>query len=434
MGCARRRAPHGSNFALLIIAFAASIWAGPGFGTFRKKNLELQTRQPAIVRLANTAVAFKGSVTSQQYRDVEAPLLATLETELISNERTLVKKDNPAEAAWILNLKVTGYALPPPQVRSGMSGKTPVTYNHWNGSLNVAYEVLDHNGRVHDANNVSYRYDKEYEASQTSPNKSKFTIPLPGRKSGVNEVIPHSQEDVKQILVKEVVHQIAEKLGNTTKTVEVQVAGGDEHLNRAAEFMDKRLYSRALEELEKTPEFAKPEEEAYRQYDLGLAYEAMSYEAKTSADQRANIFKATEYYDKALELHPKEKYFVETVARTKDAIARYKALDSMHQEDQKRQKDPVAKTADATPAPSSAARVKTIGVGDVIEMYSAGVTSDQIIDIIRNSRVEFDYRDKDTVVAIAKAKLPIDIQNELRKKVGAPPLAAAGQQRSTSKK
>jgi hypothetical protein len=45
--------------------------------------------------------------------------------------------------------------------------------------------------------------------------------------------------------------------------------------------MDKRLGSRALDELEKMPPYPKPEEVEYRQYDIGLVYEAMSYDAKT---------------------------------------------------------------------------------------------------------------------------------------------------------
>ena len=49
-------------------------------------------------------------------------------------------------------------------------------------------------------------------------------------------------------------------------------------------------------------EFPKPDKEAYRQYDLGLAYEAMSYDAVSFNDQRENLFKAEEYYDKALEM------------------------------------------------------------------------------------------------------------------------------------
>jgi hypothetical protein len=39
--------------------------------------------------------------------------------------------------------------------------------------------------------------------------------------------------------------------------------------------------------------------------------------------------------------------------------------------------------------------------------------------------VQFDALDKDTAIAIAKARLPLTLQNELRKKVGAALLGPA---------
>jgi hypothetical protein len=332
----------------------------------------------------------------------------------VSNERTLVKKNTRKEADWTLNLKVTGYSVANPQQRSETNGKSVNSYTRWNGSLNVAYQVLDRAGHVHDANNISYVYDKEFNNAGSGGILSK--IPSIGKKPATPQVIPHAPEDVKQIIIKEVVQQIAANLGNTTRALQVEVAVGDEHLSRAAEFLDKQLWSRAVDELEKTPAYAKPEEEAYRQYDLGLAYEAMTYDSKNASEQKENIFKAAEYYDKSLELNTKEKYFVESVARTKDSIARFKALDLQ----QASQKAPVPVTSSKEPAPKDAATAPTIKVGDVIEMFSSGVPEDQIVDIIRNSPVVFNPRDKDTVLAIAKAKLPVTLQNEMRKKAGAP--------------
>ena len=54
-------------------------------------------------------------------------------------------------------------------------------------------------------------------------------------------------------------------------------------------------------------------------------------------------------------------------------------------------------------------------------MYKAGVGEDQLKDFIRNSPFQFNPYDKETLLAVAKAKLPISIQNEMRKKIGAPP-------------
>ena len=417
--------------------------ASPGFGTIRKKGVELKVRQPAAVRLANTSIAFTGSSSNHEYTPVQESLLATLSTELLKNEKTLMRATTPAEAQWVLQAEVTGYQVSPPGHRSEVAGNQTLRYVQWNGSLNVAYQVLDKTGHVHDAGNVSKNYNKEFVEGSSGGNPiwGSLTKPSLGRSHKQSkETVPSTTEDVKQILIADVVSQIASNLGNTTRAIVVQVATGDTNLDRAAEFMQQDLWSRALEQLENTPKFDKPDAEAYRQYDLGLAYEAMSYSAKDPKEARANIFKAGEYYDKALEGNPKEKYFVETVARTRDAAARYEALDRMEKADLEAKKtvrhgdDKSAVGARSSGETGSSPVGKTVGkneskkakpttAADVIEMYTGGVPEDQIIDIIRNSSVDFDPRDKDTVLAMAKAKLPITIQNELRKKVGAPPLA-----------
>src|SRR6185295_4881578 len=103
--------------------------AGPGFGLV-KKRIELQTRQPAVVRLANTSIAFTGA-PAPMYPTVMESLLATLETELISNERTLVKKKTAAEADWGLGLRITGFTIAPPQVRTDRVGKATMQYTRW---------------------------------------------------------------------------------------------------------------------------------------------------------------------------------------------------------------------------------------------------------------------------------------------------------------
>ncbi|MBV9265912.1 MAG: hypothetical protein JO061_07075 [Acidobacteriaceae bacterium] len=312
-----------------------------------------------------------------------------------------------------------------------------MTYVQWTGSLNAAYQVLDHVGRVHDASNVASTYNKDFPLGTTTSN-SRWQIPgMPHRNStSKQERIPNSPEDVKQILIHDVVEQIAAKLGNTTKAVEVQIATGDSHLDRAAEFMDQRLWSRAVDELEKTPPFPKPDQEAYRLYDLGLAYEAVSYSSANPEEQKENLFKAEEYYDKAVEMNQKEKYFVATVARTRDALARYKELEAQNRATPKSQsaeipvvphddasgssaKPPTIPRASQSPDPVPA---KLLTVKDVIEMYNDKVPSEQIVDVIQNSSVDFNPHDKDTVIAIARARLPVGIQNALRQKVGAPPI------------
>jgi hypothetical protein len=420
--------------ALVTACMSTVLLAGPGFGGLgglRKKTLELNTRAPALVRLANTSIAFQNAYTNREYAPVVESLATALGTELVSNEKTLIEKEKPADAAWVLRLTVTGYSAGLPRQHNETIGTSTATYQQWTGSLNAAYQVIDKTGRVHDASNVSTNYNKDFPVGTTT-SSSRWSIPgLANRHGGKSEPVPNSPEDVKQILIRDVVEQIAAKLGNTTKSVEVQVATGDSHLDRAAEFLEQRLWTRAVEELEKTPPFAKPDQEAYRQYDLGLAYEAVSYSSANTDEQKENLFKAQEYYDKAVEMNTKEKYFVATVARTRDALARYKELEAQAQTSPK---PAIAKSEvhdDALESTRKPAHVdppvekpdpnpgKLLTVNDVIEMYNDKVPQDQIIDVIQNSSVDFNPHDKDTVIAMSKARLPASLQNALRTKVGA---------------
>ena len=75
----------------------------------------------------------------------------------------------------------------------------------------------------------------------------------------------------------------------------------------------------------------------------------MSYESKVFNEQRANLFKAQEYYDKATELNPKQRYFVDVVARTKDSVARYRTLEAMSKEDRSKAQPSATARNDAPP-------------------------------------------------------------------------------------
>jgi hypothetical protein len=190
--------------------------------------------------------------------------------------------------------------------------------------------------------------------------------------------------------------------------------------------MSKQLWARAVEELEKLPPYAMPEDESYRQYSLGLAYEAMSYDAKVFNEQRANLFKAQEHYDKATELNPRQRYFVDVVARTKESVARYRTLEAMSKEDRGVQQTASTATPRSANAPAAQAAGTKAGltVDDVIKMHSAQVPAADIIRLINSSELSFAL-DVDMLLKLATAKLPVAVENAMRAKAGHPLREAA---------
>jgi hypothetical protein len=69
--------------------------------------------------------------------------------------------------------------------------------------------------------------------------------------------------------------------------------------------------------------------------------------------------------------------------------------------------------------------VKGNTAADIINLFVRQVPEASILEIIRATPLDFNPVDVPTVLAITEAKLPISIQNEMRKKVGAALLPAA---------
>jgi hypothetical protein len=185
-----------SAFVIGILAAHAVLLGDPGFGSLRKKRINLPVRQPAVVRLANTSIAFTGSPSSPAYARVQEILLTTLATEMLANETTLVKKGSPAEAEWVLGLRVTAFSVTQPQERADTAGTNGAAYTRWTGSIRAAYQVLDHAGRSHDAGNVEYNYDKEHVSGAKIGKVSISRVPIPGRKKSAANREPHTTEDL----------------------------------------------------------------------------------------------------------------------------------------------------------------------------------------------------------------------------------------------
>ena len=86
--------------------------------------------------------------------------------------------------------------------------------------------------------------------------------------------------------------------------------------------------------------FPKLSEDAYRLYNIGVAYEALAYQADDEATAMKYLEEAAINYGKAIDAKPAEKYFLEPQKRIETAIVHYKKL-----EDQENQKPvPATKT------------------------------------------------------------------------------------------
>ena len=90
------------------------------------------------------------SICTPHYRNpvlsLEAYLGKRFQVQLTSILWTRSRSD-PADAEWVLDLKVAGYGMPAAAWGEQSYGNATTSYMRWTGSLNAAYQVLEHSGR-----------------------------------------------------------------------------------------------------------------------------------------------------------------------------------------------------------------------------------------------------------------------------------------------
>jgi hypothetical protein len=107
--------------------------------------------------------------------------------------------------------------------------------------------------------------------------------------------------------IAQAVDAVARRITPTREQISVLLPKGSfKDLIRLAQAAE---WNRYLEAVERTAESSKPRDEAFRQYALGTAYEALGYATDEPEVTLRYLEKADLHYDKAIELHPAEKFF-----------------------------------------------------------------------------------------------------------------------------
>jgi tetratricopeptide (TPR) repeat protein len=178
---------------------------------------------------------------------------------------------------------------------------------------------------------------------------------------------------------------------NTKETVEVYLAKQRGALDQGDKLAATGLWERALETFETAQPLPKPEEDAYRLYDIGVAYEALAYAAEDEKSAMKFLDESAINYGKAIDAKPGEKYFLEPQKRIETAIEHYKKL-----EEEKNPKREVAAAPSKVAAPSSgsggsAGAAKGLTNAKVIAMVKSGLDDDTLAQTIRAAKaVNFD--------------------------------------------
>jgi hypothetical protein len=357
------------SFALFLhfVAFGARVHA-QGFG-LTKKTVKLERKMPASVRLPGPNFDVQVTAHDANSADSARMLSDLLTTELQKYDKKLqVKTTSPDET---VHCTILTFQIPPPVTytrnemvfQKGKSMQQPVLYYKVTGTVNVAYQAKDGQSRVLDSDSVAANYAQEFQAGTNQATgesfQSKVTSPfkrLAGKKTDETYGAPTPLE-LRQLLLSRAASQIASRLVNTDETLDIPLARGK--MDEANNLAEKGLWERYLETLETMMPLPKPTDDAYRLYDIGVAYEALAYQSEDKAATEKFLEKAAINYGKAIDANPGEKQFAEPQTRIETAVAHYKKLQGGATLSAKADAAPASAPASAAPATKSSTAGKS---------------------------------------------------------------------------
>ena len=360
---------------------------GPGFGTPKTK-VYLQRKLPALVHLSEGT--FRVKVTGRESQvDLSRDLGAQLETELMKDDPQLRAEEiNPS---IVISCQITDYSHPQPTITlrpnlaAGKNGPKSLPYLRVTGSLSVAFQARTGVQSLA-SNNIVAKYDEEFDSSGNNTSHgvmgtmSSAWHRMTGSASS-EDLNPPTEPELRLKLLTSAVHQIAQHLVNTNEIIEVYLAKGKKPLDEGNKQAEAGLWQRALETYETAPQMTKPTDDAYRLYDIGVAYEALAYGAEDEKAAMKFLDEAAINYGKAIDAKPAEKYFLEPQKRIETAIAHYKEL-----EDQRRPRVVAAEVVSVSKPAASTLQPRGLTNAQVVAMVKSGMEDDTIIDAVRGAK------------------------------------------------
>jgi hypothetical protein len=407
---------------VLALSGFSSATLAQGFGKFKKQTIKLERKLPAAITLPGPALEVRVRFHQRKYADLAQTFSDLLITEL--------QKDNPrihlAESSpdAIVRCTILDIQTPPPVpfVRNDVVGGNG-KYNKITGEATVSYSARDGSGRILDSDNIVANYSQAFEAGTNAADESvptKIASPfkrMVGKKT--NETYgPPNAVQLREMLLEDAVHQVASRLVNTSETIEVTLARGKQ-LSRADKLADSRLWQRYVEVLETMTPLPTAPEDAFRQYDMGVGYEALAYQSADHAVAKKLLEQAAIAYGKAMDNRPGEKYFMDAQTRIETAVAHYEKLASRPnlaegESPARRARSVSGRTqvadSDSNTSSSTSRRIRraraiqkpALTNDEVIKMFKAGVDEDSVIAAIGAApSVNFDLS-PDGLIVLAK--------------------------------
>jgi hypothetical protein len=370
-----------ATLGLSVLLFVSSNGsAGEGFG-FVKKGVYLNRTVPPSVYVEGTRVQIMAKSQDPSHAAAAERLKSLLESQLLGADKRFTL--DPAHPETLIEVTIVQdqgserrenrRGTQRRQVGKDSKGRptyqdyeVTIEYQIVHHEFNAAYKVRDlRSSKNLDADIVKSTFDKAVQTGDNIPELS---------------AVESSAIDLT-------VNRIVRRLAPSSEQIEVLLPKGS--LADLSNLANANLWNKYLESLEGLAPKGKPEDESYRQYGLGLAYEALAYSAESPETTLKYLQQASFSYNKALELNPREKYFSlgyngffasknarPPLERVKSALSEYQKTKEF--KDAYQQAKGVDSSGGAKSLTSGAKPDGLFNNESVIEMVRAGL-SDEII-------------------------------------------------------
>jgi hypothetical protein len=397
-------------FAILVLlGLAVSLDASPqGLGgglTGRRLNVTLTRKAASLVSLSGNTVRLNITVAAQgtvprQYADV---LRTRLTAEVFKDPRVVEELKTPdaiVEATineFTYNQRVNARTNFDFLKRANVTTQTRVV----DGLIVLSYRTL--NGRDKkglDAGNLRFGFEQEF-TIQGQPYRE-----LGRKKEEAFNHLPTRQE-VDQYLIDGMVNLVAKRIVAVDEPITVPLPLG--RLEPASRLGAASRWGAMIEELEKMPALTPVADDAYRQYALGVANEALAYQETDARQKQDFLAKAALGYKNAIRMNAAEGVF----QAAQNRIATYSAP------------DPVGPGEPAHPAAAPSAGGSTsrstgtnvLRNDDVIKLATEKFSEEFILDAIGTAKqVDFDVS-TNGLIALKRAGVSEKIIQAMRNRV-----------------
>jgi hypothetical protein len=374
--CLRLFVWSASAFSMVfsIAGAHAQLGDSPSFGLVNKLTIPLQSRLPAIYDARGKTVAVQTA---------DALLKIGVEKQLTQSDSTIHVGGTSPDLIIECSISQNHPVRSVNKVENSSESTTSMT-----GDLSIIFRIWEPRTRLIVKSDVASAKVDEV-VSRTSkglaarkvfgvnvPGTGPTTVPVRGSFASVDEA--------QNYLVADVARKIATYLVNTDVTIQVPLAVGGA-LNGPDKFAQSGLWSRDLEALEELPPYSDAKSEAFRIYDIGVANEALAYQAQDTKSAMKFLGEASNNYGKALDARQGEKSFLESQNRIKAALEHYEDIGKTTPMDSDA---PLTTSLGGKTPPSAEGALKN---QDVIDMVKAHMDEANIIDTIQNApAVSFD--------------------------------------------